>query len=326
MKAYVITIPGTPDALTLKDIPDPIATDGQVHIQIAAFGLNRAEAVTRQGGSGNAVVFPRVIGIECVGTVINAPGTSLKPGQKVAALMGGMGRKFDGSYAEQTVVPVANVIPIDTTLAWTDFAAIPETFLTAWGCLFEALQVQRGAHVVMRPGASALGLAVTQIVNHIGGEVIGVTRSIHKVEAMKRAGMADVIVADGAVADDVRRIWQGGAIHIVETVTNSLTVNDNLKIKGRGGRVCIAGSLASSSGQSLGLGVMLAMLRPSVRIFSSERVTAAKYGEVLQAIVRNVESGVYKTNIAEVIPFANLVDAHVGIDSNRYVGKVVVRL
>ena len=116
MKAYVITTPGGPESLELKDVPDPVVKKGQVKIKIRAFGLNRAEAITRMGGSGKAVKFPRVIGIECVGEVIDCPGGELTVGQKVCAAMGEMGRAYDGSYAEQTVVPVTNAFPIETKL------------------------------------------------------------------------------------------------------------------------------------------------------------------------------------------------------------------
>lgn len=324
MQAYVIHQPGGPEALRLQDWPDPTPQAGEVLIKIAAFGLNRAEAVTRQGGSGKAVEFPRVIGIECVGTVVDCPSGTLKPGQTVAAAMGGLGRQFDGSYAEMTVAPVSHVFPLETDLPWHELAAIPETFLTAWGCLFEALMIQAGAKVVVRPGASALGLAITQIVNHMGGEVIGVTRSAHKVDTLLAGGMKEVIVADGAVAPKVRAIWPSGPDGIVETITSSETVKDDLKMKARGGRLCIAGSLSASSGKAPGPGLALAMARPSVKMYSSETIRVDKQGPILQEIVNRVASGAYRTNMAEILPFEALPEGHQHMDANRYAGKVVI--
>ena len=104
MKAYVIEAPGGPEALRRCEIPRPDPRDGWVLIRVRAFGLNRSEWFTRRGDSPN-VRFPRVLGIECVGEVVSAPGTDLEQGQRVAAMMGGMGREFDGSYAEYTLVP-----------------------------------------------------------------------------------------------------------------------------------------------------------------------------------------------------------------------------
>ncbi len=329
MRAYVVHEPGGPEALRLVDRPDPDPAPGHVLIAIRAFGLNRAEAVTRAGGSGSAVAFPRIIGIECVGEVVSAPDTDLRPGQTVAAVMGGMGRTFDGSYAERTVVPRASVMPLATTLGWAELAAIPETFLTAWGCLHEALAIDReheAPRIVVRPGASALGRAITQIVNDVGGSVIGITRSPSKVDPLRAAGMAEVIVSAGDVANQVRAIWPDGATGIVDTVTSSATIADDLALRSRGGRVCIAGSLAASSGTSdgPGLSVAAALLRPSVRRYSSETITADTHGPILQRIVEQVEAGHYLTGVDAVVDFADVPAAHAGIDGNAYAGKVVV--
>jgi len=301
-----------------------------VRVAVKAFGLNRAEAVTRAGGSGDSVRFPRVIGIECVGTVVAAPGTDLTAGQKVAVVMGGLGRDYDGSYAEQTVAPRNAVYPIETSLAWTDLAALPESYLTAWGCLHDAIGIDRTSlpKVVMRPGASALGRAVTNIVTHGRGQVIGITRSQHKVDALLGAGMADVIVGDAEVAEQVRAIWPDGATGIIDAVTSSATIADDLAMKAKGGRVCIAGSLAASSGDgdAPGLSVAMAMARPSVKRYSSETLTATSHTTTLQGIVERVEAGDYQPGIDTIIGFDDLRSAHEGIDANAFAGKVVVTL
>lgn len=229
MKAFVIDKPGGPDVLQLRDIPTPQPDATQALIAVKAFGLNRAEAVTRSRGSGKAVRFPRVIGIECVGEILESPGGQFQKGQTVATLMGGLGRKFDGSYAEMMVAHVKQIIPLETSLSWPELAAIPETFLTAWGCLFNALKIKEGARVVMRPGASALGLAVTQIVNDLGGGIIGVTRSAHKAEQLRVADMHEVIVSAVDVANRVLDILPEGATGIIDTITSRATIKDDLK-------------------------------------------------------------------------------------------------
>ena len=92
MRAAVVQNPGKPEALELREVPNPKPRSGWVLIRVMAFGLNRSEMFTRQGHSGSAVTFPRILGIECVGVVEEAPDSPLKPGQKVAALMGGIDR------------------------------------------------------------------------------------------------------------------------------------------------------------------------------------------------------------------------------------------
>ncbi len=132
MRAIVVERAGGPEVLRIREIPTPQAKPGWVLIRVKAFGLNRAEIYTRQGLS-PGVEFPRVIGIEAVGEVVEDGDGSLAPGQKVIALIGGMGRDFDGGYAEYTCVPRAHAVPIESDLDWAHLAAIPETFATVWG-------------------------------------------------------------------------------------------------------------------------------------------------------------------------------------------------
>jgi len=130
MKAAVIREPGAPEVLAIEELPVPQPAPGWVLIRVKAFGLNRSELFTRQGHS-PSVHFPRVLGIEAVGVVEDVPGGEFEPGQTVATAMGGMGRTFDGSYAEYTAVPANQVQAITTSLDWDTFGALPEKSVTA---------------------------------------------------------------------------------------------------------------------------------------------------------------------------------------------------
>ena len=327
MKAYVISNPGGPEVLELKETPDPIANKGQVHIQIKAFGLNRAEAITRMGGSGKAVKFPRVIGIECVGVVLDCPGGELSEGQTVVAAMGEMGRAYDGSYAEQTVVPVTNAFPIETSLDWTTLAAIPETYFTAWGCCFESLKLDtfEKPNVLLRPGASALAIAMTQIINHLGGQVIGVTRSPQKVERMLETGMHRVLVSSDPVADEVLAEWPDGADGVLDTIVSKMSLKDDFRMRSKRAHLCLAGSLEDSYGDKGG-SFAKAMLRPRVGFYDSGTISVKKDGQKIQEIVRSVENGIYKPFIDSVYPFSQLIEAHEKMDQNGFTGKVVIQV
>src|SRR5215510_7336780 len=138
MKAAVVSAAGGPEVLRLENRPIPTPKKGEVLIRVKAFGLNRSELFTRQGHS-PSVRFPRVLGIEAVGLVEEAPGGRLRPGDVVATAMGGMGREFDGGYAEFTCVPDRQVQVIRTRLDWPILGALPEMLQTAWGSLFTAL-------------------------------------------------------------------------------------------------------------------------------------------------------------------------------------------
>src|SRR5713101_2617791 len=108
MRAVVLDGPGPPEALRIRELPVPEPRPGWVLIRVKAFGLNRSELHTRLGLAAG-VTFPRVLGIEATGVVAAAPGGEFEEGEQVAAMMGGMGRSFDGGYAEFTSVPATQV-------------------------------------------------------------------------------------------------------------------------------------------------------------------------------------------------------------------------
>src|SRR6201994_564233 len=133
MRAIIIKHFGGLDGLVIEDLPDPIPKPGSVLIEVKAFGINHAETHMRKGEWAEAA---EVSGIECVGLVKSCPGGEFAVGTKVAALMGGMGRTINGSYAEYPRPPATNVAQIESELPWEDLAAIPESYATAWTCLF----------------------------------------------------------------------------------------------------------------------------------------------------------------------------------------------
>src|SRR5262249_23720000 len=145
MRAIVIGEFGGPDCLFYKDLPKPEPLAGHVVIEVKAFGLNHAEMHMRRGEWAEAAP---VSGIECVGLVDASPGGEFPVGAKVAALMGGLGRTINGSYAEYTRAPASNVALIEADLPWAELAAIPETYATAWTCLFRNLEIAQGQTLV----------------------------------------------------------------------------------------------------------------------------------------------------------------------------------
>ena len=159
MRAIVITGPGGPEVLRVRELPDPVPAEDEVLIRVEAFGVNHAETHMRKGEWPEATT---VSGIECAGTVAADPSGRLAEGMTVVALMGGMGRTRNGSYAEYVAAPEANVVPVRTSLGWADLAAIPESYATAWSALTGNLELMPGQSLLVRGAASALGQAAVE--------------------------------------------------------------------------------------------------------------------------------------------------------------------
>lgn len=350
MRALVVHEAGGPGVLRLEEWPEPTPRPGWVTIAVQAFGLNRAEAVTRAGGSGDAVLFPRIIGIEAVGIVLDGGETDLAPGATVATAMGGLGRQHDGSYAEVTQARREFVFPITvpsqpdgSPLPWATVGALPETFFTAIGCLrvagvlhpaqpesITAADPNETPRVVVRPGASALGAAIAQIVGDLGGETIAVTRSASKVDTLRARGMTEVLVTStdrpATVADAVRARWPHGATAVVDTVASTATVTDDIACLATAGRITIAGSLAASydTDSTDGLGELLA--RPDIAFFSSEDIRTDVETHLLAAVLQGVAQGRFDPGIDAVVGLDDVAEAHRNMEANAYAGKVVVDL
>src|SRR4051812_49526743 len=158
MRAIVLDAPGPPDALAIREVPVPTPQVGWVLIEVKAFGLNRSELHTRLGLA-QGVTFPRVLGIEAAGVVAQCPGGEFPVGQQVVTMMGGMGRTFDGGYADYTCVPARQVIPFASDLEWSTVGAVPEMLQTAYGSLIVGLDVQPGQSILVRGGTSSVGMA-----------------------------------------------------------------------------------------------------------------------------------------------------------------------
>ncbi|PXX61088.1 NADPH:quinone reductase-like Zn-dependent oxidoreductase [Nocardia tenerifensis] len=322
MRAAVCVRPGGPEVLEIRELPIPAVRPGWSLVRIRAAGLNRSELRTRQGHSPN-VRFPRVLGIECAGTVAVSTDPALPDGTTVAAVMGEMGREFDGGYAEYALLPNALLMPLTTTLSWEVLAALPETYLTAYGAL-EAMQVAPNtqSRLLIRGGTSSVGLAAASIASGYGLEIAATTRQHNKIGALTAAGADHALIDAGSLTADVRAIWPDGPNYVLDLVGASTAV-DSLRLVRRGGTVCVAGSLS---------GWLIPDFEPIARIPSGTKLTAfhsdnakgSAGAPVLQRIVRAVEAGVYRPTVDRVFALEDLVEAHRYMESDAAAGKLVV--
>jgi NADPH:quinone reductase-like Zn-dependent oxidoreductase len=324
MKAVRVHRPGGPDVLQIEEIPVPEPRDGWVRIRVRAFGLNRSELYTRQGHS-PGVVFPRVLGIECVGEVDHSGGTDLTVGQRVAAIMGEMGRAYDGGYAEYTLVPRNHVLPVRTTLTWEVLAAIPETYLTAWGSLLDAMDVQAGQTLLIRGGTSSVGMAAASLAKGMGLRVIATTRDSAKAAALRDNDVDEVVIDTGRIAEEIQRRVPGGVDGVLELV-GTVTLLDSLRCVRPRGIVCNTGML--SNAWVLERFEPVADIPSTVRltVYHSGTTSAERSTAALQAIVDGIAAGRFRANLHRRFRLDDIVEAHTFMEQNLASGKLVVVL
>lgn len=237
MRAIVLDGFGGLDALTYTDIPKPLPRVGEVVIRVKAFGINHAEMHMRRGEWAEAA---EVSGIECVGIVDACPGGEFPVGAKVAALMGGLGRTVNGSYAEYTRVRAENVALIESDLPWDQLAALPETYATAWTCLFRNLGLVAGQTVVIRGATSSFGQAAVKLAVDAGARVIATTRSRDRFDVLTGLGAHR---AELEIPDLSAHMAEAGHVDAVLDLVGNSTILDSLRLLRRGGTACLAGWL-----------------------------------------------------------------------------------
>jgi NADPH:quinone reductase len=321
MLAIVVHQPGGPEVLQLEELPVPEARPGWVLVRVRAFGLNRSELITRAGGSGDAVRFPRVLGIECVGEVVDAGGAELRRGERVVAAMGGMGREFDGGYAQYALLPARSVIPVQTTLDWARLGAIPESFGTAWGSL-DTLELERRQSVLIRGASSSVGMAAITIAKEQRLEVFATTRQERKRAALEAAGADHVIIDDGMVARKVREIAPEGVDGVLELVGPTACV-DSLRALGSSGRACISGYLENTWTIDPARAEADRLRIPLAR-FGSDVINVQSYRHVYAKIARGIESGKLVDTLDRTFAMPEIAEAHRVMEANEATGKVVV--
>jgi len=237
MRAIVLEKFGGLDSLVIKEIPEPGPKLGDVVIQVKAFGINHAEMHMRRGEWAEAAP---VSGIECVGLVKSCPGGEFPIGAKVAALMGGLGRTINGSYAEYTRALVSNVALIESDLPWAELAAIPETYATAWTCLFRNLKIEKGQLLVIRGATSSFGQAALKMAVNAGARVIATTRNRDRFAMLEEIGAERCEIER---RDLSKHIAETKKIDAVLDLVGNTVMLDSLAMLRRGARSCLAGWL-----------------------------------------------------------------------------------
>jgi NADPH:quinone reductase-like Zn-dependent oxidoreductase len=325
MRATVIRDYGGPEVLTLAERPDPKPTADQVLIEVKALGLNHAEVYLRSGTWGDVA---EITGIECVGIVREDPGKRFNRGTKVFAIVGGLGRNLNGSYAELVAAPRTNVVAIESDLPWEALAAIPESYATAWTALVGILRLEGGQTTLIRGATSALGQAAINIAHNLGARVIATTRKTERIALLRDLGAEEVLIEAPDLSNRIRDAHSGGIDSVLEIVGNT-TVLDSLAALRRGGGLCQVGFLGGGGPLALEPVFQIPSGRHFTALASAIVTGTAEFpiSEIpFQAIVNHVAAGTYKATPAQVFEFNEIHEAHRIMEAGMQLGKMVVRV
>lgn len=322
MKAVVLYKTCSPEELTVTDVPVPETIPGWVLVRVRAFGLNRSELMMRAyEADAPYIKLPRIPGIECAGEIADPSDSDFSKGEKVIALMGGMGRSFDGSYAEYALLPAKNVFKAVISLGWEEMGAVPESYFTAYGSLSDCLQLTAGNTLLIRGGTSALGMSAIHLAKSTGATVLATTRNEGKREMLSGQGADIVLIDDGTLRGQLLKIYPEGVSKILELIGPS-TLHESIQLASYHGIVCSTGILGKAG--------VLNNFDPIKDIPNGVYLTGFFSNYPSQAVIDDIFNMIEKNNlhpvISHIFPLEEIGTAHRLMESNLAKGKVVIKL
>ena len=326
MKAVVIPRFGGPEVLELREVPTPAPQRGEIRVRVRATAVNRADLLQRAGAYPAPPGAPKDIpGLEFAGE-IDAVGddvTDLEVGARVMGLCGG------GAHAEAVVVPARAVARVPARLSFTEAAAVPEAFITAWDALVDQAFLAAGETVLIPAVGSGVGLAGLQLAVAIGARAIGTARTADKLDRARPFGLAqgdDILVAHGAFAPDVLRATAGRGVDVVLELVGGDYVAEDLACLAEKGRIVLVGLMAGHRAE-LDLGQLLRKRAQVVGTVLRSRPLEEKIAAVRKLerhIVPLLARGSVKAVVDRTFPLANAGEAHAYMASNGSFGKIVL--
>ena len=325
MRAIVVSEPGGPEKLELREVADPEPGEGELLLDVHATALNRADILQRRGFYPPPPGESEILGLECAGVVAaHGPGGSpVAVGERVMALLPG------GGYAERVVIPSGMAIPIPDGMSFEEAAAIPEAFLTAREALFTLARVEPTETVLVHASAGGVGSAAVQLAHRFGARVIATAGSDDKLAKVKEMG-ADVLVnyktqdfAEVAMAET-----DGRGVDAVLDFVGGAYCEKHAACLAIGGRVVVIGLLGGMTA-NVNLAQLLQRRYQILGLVMRSRPKTDKIA-ITRAFVREslplFAEGRLRPIVDSVLPLAEAREAHEHMEANANVGKIVLRV
>ena len=319
MRAIVIEKCCKAEDLKVSEIPVPQVGPGWVLVKVHAAGLNHSEALLRMFEADNDYInTPIVPGIECVGEVADPSDSALAKGDRVIALMGGMGRSFNGSYAEYALLPAKNVFKVESTLDWLSLAAIPETYYTAYGSLKESLLLNENDTLLVRGATSTVGQAAIQLAKGMGATVIAAARRESSFENLKAIGADCCIIDDERISEQRLPIRPNKVLELI----GPKTLRDSLLTVTHPGYVCNTGVLGNV--------FTVGQFDPIKYIPNGVFLTGFFSNFPTQKAIDSLFNLITKANIkplsSKVLTLDEIVEAHTLLEKGGAGGKIILKI
>lgn len=324
MNAVVLERKCSPEEMKIIEIDIPKVKPGWVLVKVKAFGLNSSEKILRNIEiERDYIKKPIVPGIECVGIIENpSDSKKLKKGDKICALMGGMGRSFDGSYEEYALLPEDIVFKVNSDLSFDKLAAIPETFFTGYSSLFDCMQIKKGDIVLIEAGTSALGIASIQMAKAIGAEVLTTITNEKYTDFVKQIGADKVYITKGDnLYELVSKDYPDGINKMLDLVGEK-TIKQGINLLQYHGIICSTGVLGGMNFMQDFYPLKDLAVGKYLTGFTSNYPFQEKIDEIFEFIKKYD----IKPYIGETFKFEDISKAHRNLEEHTVIGKMVVMI
>lgn len=323
MQAVVITQPGEPEVLRLTEVPDLVAGPGEVVIDVAAAGVNRADLLQRQGFYNPPPGASPYPGLECSGTIAQVgPGVEdWKAGDEVCALLAG------GGYATQVVVPAGQLLPVPQNIGLVEAAALPEVVCTVYSNVFMAARLAAGETFLVHGGSSGIGTMAIQLGKQAGATVAVTAGTKEKLDACRELG-ADIGInyRDEDFVQALRNATSGHGADVILDIMGASYLGKNVDALAADGRLVIIGMMGGAKAE-LNLGKLMTK-RGSVLSTTLRARPADQKAQIVAAVRENawplVERGTIRPIIDQILPLSDAAEGHRIMTASSHIGKILL--